>query len=247
MHEEKLTTTEDDRKTEDKKKSELLQSLFQFDRQDRETSAGLDKYTGLRPQSFTDYKSFDTRQYKSIKEELALLDLLPAAPTLGEYSFLFPPRTRNVIKELFESQWTAGNLSYAAIADVFTSIARLTQDGNIPEDDPILKEVRTALLTASNLQARAIETYKYLAIKQTSRTTSRDKPTLISSEEASQLNKRLDVANKLRHKTFGPSTRSRRGRGRTRGRGAPRRGGRYQPWRQFQPAHPSTKKDETKN
>ena len=187
--------------TEEKKNS-LLDLLRQTETLEQEETAGLDKFTGLRITSATDFLPLKPSTYKAVREKLQLYKDLPKPPTLGSLGFLVKKGSGD-IKEIFEDSWTNNCLTYAAACDVYVHLTQLLETEAIPEDHEIFKAARRLILVASNAPARNLQTYKYIARKQVLKSTpkpgnSRDQ--VLSESEAKEINTELDTLNKLQRK-----------------------------------------------
>ena len=231
----------------------LLTELLKSEKQSHQEKSGLLEYTGLLIEEPRQYQALPPDLYKSLTQELKIHASLPRAPTLGEYSFLLSKKGSE-IKELFEDVWATASLNYSAACEVYVQLVKATKDGKLEETDPIFEVARRSLLCASNVPARALQVYKYLAKRQAVKTVQKpgnNRSLILSEEEAKSFNTSIDTAAKLQKRThpkpirgsFNSSTywnfsyypgvyRGRRGRGRGR-RGRRGRGrGRPQPGRQ---------------
>ena len=232
-----------DESAQDKKTpaNDLLQQLATAETLTQHNNSGLDEFEGLHIESATDYIALKTSAHKTLKEELKLATALPGPPSLGELQFLIKHGASD-IKELFEDTWNSATLAYAAAAQVCVDLSRLLEAGDIPEDDDIFTNVRRLLLTTSNVPARSLLTYKYIARKQANKQAVKpgsERDRVLTTQEAKDLNTTLETAAKLKKKTNPftrapqrrcqsrwsrfPGTNYTRGR---RGRGRGRRGGR---------------------
>ena len=202
-----------------------------------EEKAGLQNFRDLIVKNANGFKSLSATQFKHLKETLVLVPTLPKAPSLAEFSFLLQRKGGNLLREQFEDAWTAGALAYAGAAEAFAEVANLVDEEKIEPNHACVKAAATALLTAGNVPARLLSTYKYIATKQAARDTQkpgnvRDK--ILNHEEVKTLQSRLDTQDKFQ-RTANPKPKpftSRFGRG---GRGRWHRGGRRsfqrRPWR----------------
>mmetsp|Transcript_11780 Transcript_11780/g.23711 ORF Transcript_11780/g.23711 Transcript_11780/m.23711 type:complete len:250 (+) Transcript_11780:160-909(+) len=180
----------------------FLDQILQTEQEAREENSGLAIYKDLRVESVRQFREIPTATYKAFKSELKLHESLPKPATLAEHSFLLPPKTRGKVKELYEDNYNAGILNYAAAADVYLQVLRLIGEEKLEKEDPLVSAVRKLLITASNTPARATSTYRRIASKSALSTAGSDRESLLSNEEAKTINTTVDVAAKLRKATF---------------------------------------------
>lgn len=208
-----------------------LDTLIKNTEKEAEDSSGLTRYEDLLVRSPTGYKSLPLQSLNHLREQLPLYAALPKPPTLGEFNFLLGKKG-NDLRELFEDNWKASTLSYAACAEVFTALAELTRDDSeekhlSEEAKKLLTSAATkALLSANNSLARSREYYQYLAVKAANRDATKpgsNREKLIAESNAKEICQVLDTKSKLKRLT--QPTRP-RGRGRYQNRYWRSRGGR---------------------
>ena len=180
---------------------------------DRNTKSGLDRFTGLRVAKASDYPSLSAKAFRDLKEELKLFDDLPKAPTLAGANFLIR-KGGPELRELFEDNWSACTLAYAAAAELYTVIAETgtQEDSKIDQGHPIFKSARKNLLATANTLKRSLQVYKYLAQKTVIKGKQKpgsERESVSSAEEIKTINAEIDTLNKLNKKT-----KPQRGRGR---------------------------------
>lgn len=197
----------------------LLSKLLQSETAEREDKSGLTSFSGLRITKPSEFVPLDTTSFTSLKDELVLFRDLPKPPTLGSLGFLIKKGASD-IREIFEDNWTASCLTYAAAAAIYSRIAKLLEEEKIEEGDEILTLARRLILCASNSPARSLQIYKYIAEKQALRSTPKpgtSREEIISGEEAKAINSKLDSAKKLAQASKSRGRGRGRGPGRTRG------------------------------
>lgn len=177
----------------------LLTALLQSEAESQNTKSGLDEYTGLLVQAPEQYPTLPPSVYRALTQELKLFPSLPRAPTLGEYSFLLK-KSGSEVKELFEDHWATSTLTYSAAAELYVQLVKAKDDEKLAEDSPIFDVARKLLLCSTNSLGRSLEVYKYLATKATLKTAPRpgtQRSSVLSTEEAKNLNCQIDITRKL--------------------------------------------------
>ena len=183
----------------------LLHTSQQNLQLDIEEKAGLGTLKEILVTKPSDYRLLKPNEFKHLKEKLSLFPFLPKAPALAEFAFLLQKKGGPLLKEQFEDQWQAATLNYAAAAEVFTALAELAEDQKA-DIATALQAASTNLLTASNVFARALSTYKSIAIRQANRSAQRpgqERETILSTEDAKAIQASLDTEAKLQ-KTVNP-------------------------------------------
>lgn len=171
-------------------------------------SANLGNLEEIAISNPSDYKALSATEFKHLKEQLALHSFLPKAPVLAEFQFLLQNKGGKLLREQFEDVWSSATLNYAAAADNFAAVLELFDDSKVAQGNKIFRAASTALLAASNVLARTLETYKQIATRQAtkgSQRTTAERHRILSTEEAKSIQTTVDTASKLKKLTQ-PST-----------------------------------------
>ena len=206
--------------TDNKQKQPILAELADLSTQEAHEETGLKKYESLHVKNADDFLELSIENFRHIKSKLPLAERLPKPPSLHEYGFLLPKRSK-IISEQFQDHWTASTLAYAAAAENFIEVGDLVSSDTIPEDSPVVSAARHALLTSSNVLARALTFYRYLCQRQISkdiRKPGTEKTDVITQADAKKLSQTIETRSKIRALTY-PRGRGNRGRGRGKWRG----------------------------
>lgn len=186
---------------------ETAQTNF-LDTLQAELQAQLEEKAGLGPlkdvlvRKPADFKLLKTNEFKHLREKLTLTPFLPKPPALAEFAFLLQKKGGPLLKEQFENHWQAASLNYAAAAQVFGVLVGLTNEGKIAHEEA-LTYAADNLLTASNVLAKALATYKAIAVRQANKSGQQtgEREKILSTEDAKAIQSTLDTANKLQKAT----------------------------------------------
>ncbi|GAB5372622.1 hypothetical protein AAMO2058_001680700 [Amorphochlora amoebiformis] len=91
---------------------------------------------------------------------LVQLAYLPRGPVPGNLEPLAKGLGPRAFKEQFEDTWASTNLAYAAAVRTYVQLEQLKDDKK-PPNKKVLQDAAFAILTISNIQARALQQYKH--------------------------------------------------------------------------------------
>ena len=190
---------------QEKANQTTLLDQIKADLQDQmKTAAGLGNLEEILMRKPSDYKTLTASEFKHLKEQLTLHSFLPKAPTLAEFQFSLQKKGGALLKEQFEDVWSSATLNYAAAAESFAAALQLLDDEKVEEGNEIFRAASTALLAASNVLARTLQTYKDIATRQASEGSQRagaGRESISSTEEAKSMHVAVDAASKLQKLT----------------------------------------------
>ncbi|GAB5369100.1 hypothetical protein AAMO2058_001376200 [Amorphochlora amoebiformis] len=107
-----------------------------------------------------DFKSIDPATFSALKERYPIYNTLPRGPIPGNLEPLAKGLGPRAFKEQFEDTWASTNLAYAAAVRTYVQLEQLKEDKK-PPSKKVLQDAAFAILTISNIQARALQQYKH--------------------------------------------------------------------------------------